>query len=577
MTEIEQLITDNIGAWTTATKPKASAGKGSGTSIDLYGIRSLRGLILDLGVRGLLVPQDDTEEGIEKFLQARAATVQSGSRAASKKVDTDETLIREMNLRELPNGWEWCRLRDICDYIQRGKSPKYAEAGKVRVVSQKCVQSAGFDEAPARFITDASLEKYTEERFLRNNDLLWNSTGTGTVGRVVRLNGIEDGKFVADSHVTVVRTSLPDAVYLTYYISSSAIQGRMDPSHIDPLVSGSTNQVELNKSVVESFLVPLPPLSEQKRIIDRVDELMLLCDQLEAQQADSIEAHKRLVTTLLDALTKATEQEGFDSAWTRVADHFDVLFTTEWSVDQLSKAILRLAVVGKLTRQSLKEESAEEYLRRIREYKKQLVDSGAVRKSTATPADDSGADLPKLPMGWIWVRFGELLINRDSERVPLSVDERKTRGGVYDYYGASGVIDSIDDFLFDKPLLLIGEDGANLINRSTPIAFVARGRYWVNNHAHVLDGISEDLLLFVCLYINAINLEPYVTGTAQPKMNQAKMNSILIALPPEQEQRRLVAKVDELMAVCDALKSGIQEAQQTQLLLADAITKRAVA
>ena len=121
------------------------------------------------------------------------------------------------------------------------------------------------------------------------------------------------------------------------------------------------------------------------------------------------------------------------------------------------------------------------------------------------------------------------------------------------------MFDQIDGYLFDKPLLLIGEDGANLINRSTPIAFIARGKYWVNNHAHVLDGISEEFLRFVELYINAIDLKPYVTGTAQPKMNQAKMNSIPVALPPLAEQQRIVAKVDELMTLCDELAAAQRE------------------
>jgi len=128
----------------------------------------------------------------------------------------------------------------------------------------------------------------------------------------------------------------------------------------------------------------------------------------------------------------------------------------------------------------------------------------------------------------------------------LSVNERSRLIKIYDYYGASGVIDKVDRFIFDKPLLLIGEDGANLINRSTPIAFIARGKYWVNNHAHVLDFINEDLMKYVCLYINAISLVDYVTGTAQPKMNQEKMNSIPLALPPLAEQQRIVNAIEEL-------------------------------
>ena len=124
--------------------------------------------------------------------------------------------------------------------------------------------------------------------------------------------------------------------------------------------------------------------------------------------------------------------------------------------------------------------------------------------------------------------------------------EREKLEKRYDYYGASGVIDKVDKYLFDKPLLLIGEDGANLLARTKPIAFMARGQYWVNNHAHVLDGLSEVLLEYIALFINSISLAPYVTGTAQPKMNQAKMNSILIPLPPEEEQARILKRAAEL-------------------------------
>ncbi len=156
-----------------------------------------------------------------------------------------------------------------------------------------------------------------------------------------------------------------------------------------------------------------------------------------------------------------------------------------------------------------------------------------------------------IPESWEWCRFEAALVNRDAERIPVSVADRERRAKIYDYYGASGVIDAIDDYLFDKPLLLIGEDGANLLNRSTPIAFIARGKYWVNNHAHVLDGISEAYLEYVALYINSISLAPYVTGTAQPKMNQQKMGSILIPIPPEMEQLRILERTSLLLPLVD--------------------------
>ena len=146
----------------------------------------------------------------------------------------------------------------------------------------------------------------------------------------------------------------------------------------------------------------------------------------------------------------------------------------------------------------------------------------------------------EIPEGWEWCRFGTIMINRDCERIPLSVSQRQYLDKIYDYYGASGVIDKVDKYLFDGDLLLIGEDGANLINRSTPIAFIASGKYWVNNHAHVLDVCGGLNLKYIALFINAISLADYVTGTAQPKMNQEKMNSILVAVPPKEEQIRIL-------------------------------------
>ena len=160
-----------------------------------------------------------------------------------------------------------------------------------------------------------------------------------------------------------------------------------------------------------------------------------------------------------------------------------------------------------------------------------------------------------VPNGWEWERFGNIMINKDSERVPLSVAQRQQLKKTYDYYGASGVIDKVDKYLFDKDLLLIGEDGANLINRSTPIAFIARGKYWVNNHAHVLDVCSGMALSYVALFINAISLVDYVTGTAQPKMNQEKMNSILLAIPPVKEQHRILEKMSMVDAFVDKYAS----------------------
>ena len=163
----------------------------------------------------------------------------------------------------------------------------------------------------------------------------------------------------------------------------------------------------------------------------------------------------------------------------------------------------------------------------------------------------------EIPESWCWTTIDELLINRDSERVPLSSTIRKKQvNKVYDYYGAAGVIDKVEGYLFNEKLLLIGEDGANLLSRSKDNAFFADGKYWVNNHAHVLDCCYKSILTYVAYLINSISLEPYVTGTAQPKLSQDNLNKIPIALPPIKEQARIVAGIEKWVGFIDEIEAG---------------------
>ena len=180
----------------------------------------------------------------------------------------------------------------------------------------------------------------------------------------------------------------------------------------------------------------------------------------------------------------------------------------------------------------------------------------------------------EIPENWCWCRFGEITINRDSERIPLSVSQRELLKKKYDYYGASGIIDKVDNYLFDKDLLLIGEDGANLLTRSTPIAFIASGKYWVNNHAHVIDCNSNYINLnYIKFFINAISLAKYVTGTAQPKMNQEKMNSIPVALPPLAVQNAIVAKLEQVLPLVDAYENALLQKEELKSALPDKVKK----
>ena len=169
-----------------------------------------------------------------------------------------------------------------------------------------------------------------------------------------------------------------------------------------------------------------------------------------------------------------------------------------------------------------------------------------------------------LPDGWCLTDIGELLINRDGERKPVSsVIRSKQTSKIYDYYGAAGVIDKVDSYLFDERLLLIGEDGANLLSRSKNNAFFAEGRYWVNNHAHVLDATDKNLLDFIAIVINSMKLDDYITGSAQPKLSQDNLNKIPIVLPPLAEQQRIIAEIKKWFTLIDQIEQDKADLQTT--------------
>ena len=161
--------------------------------------------------------------------------------------------------------------------------------------------------------------------------------------------------------------------------------------------------------------------------------------------------------------------------------------------------------------------------------------------------------------------LNEISENCDNQRKPVTSGNRIA--GEYPYYGASGIVDYVDDYLFEGDYLLISEDGANLLVRNTPIAFSISGRNWVNNHAHVLHFDTYETRKYVEIYLNSIDLSPYITGGAQPKLNQKNLNKIPIPLPAPAEQAHIVSILDRFDALCNDLTSGLPaeiEARQKQ-------------
>ena len=173
-------------------------------------------------------------------------------------------------MSELPKGWAEASIEEVADYVSRGRSPKYASRSNLPVINQRCIRWEGIDEQHLKFVAPSTWDLWSDERYVRINDILWNSTGTGTIGRAALFAGLARYRSaVVDSHVTIVRSNLNiDASYLFYFIKSPNIQGK-----IENMQSGSTNQVELNRNEITAIVVPIAPLPEQKRIVASIDRL----------------------------------------------------------------------------------------------------------------------------------------------------------------------------------------------------------------------------------------------------------------------------------------------------------------
>ena len=361
-----------------------------------------------------------------------------------------------------PLTWQWTRLGTIASYIQRGKSPKYAVADGSPVVSQKCVQWNGIDISVAKQITLDSLKNYDCIRFLRDGDLLWNSTGTGTIGRVIRLIYPPD-KLVCDGHVTVVRCLEVDSEYIRTWLRTDHVYGV-----IEEHAAGATNQVELTARMANEQLVPLPPLAEQHRIVVKLDELMALCDRLEESRSKREDTRDRL-TKASYARVGATDTDDttFRSYAHFAADVLPALTARADQVGHLRQTILNLAVRGRLVEQDPADEPASELLKQI-EVERAETPKAKKSKSYPLKAGAYDGDLFDLPTGW--------------ECVPLARISDVTMGQSPpgDTYNKSG-------------------DGVPLINGPVEFTPGPFGRTIVNQYTTAPTNFCEEGDLLICV------------------------------------------------------------------------------
>lgn len=579
----EQLITEHIDIWTSAILAKSTSGRGSSKKYELYGITKLRELILELAVRGKLVPQDANDEPasvlLEKIAAEKAQLVKDG------KIKKGKSLSRikdEEKPFDLPRGWEWSKLGSITSY----GNPFKAEADTVQFDTW-ILELEDIEKGTSRLLQKIM---FSERQFKSTKNVF--NKGDVLYGK---LRPYLDKVIVADESGVCTTEIIPITChedllpyYLRYFLKS--------PNFIK-YANGSTHGMSLPRLGTDkavNSIVSLPPVLEQYRIVAKVDELMLLCDQLEQQTEASIDAHATLVEVLLATLTNSVDADELAQNWARISEHFDSLFTTKQSIEALKQTILQLAVMGKLVPQNPEDEPASVLLEKIAREKEQLIKEKKIKPRKALPPIEDEEKLFDLPLSWEWGRLDDICDGITSGSTPPKssfIDETgipylkvyNIRNQKIDFeYQPQFIEEGYHSSSLKRSQLCPGDVIMNIVGPPLGKIAIIPDTYpqWNCNQAIVMfRPFISDLNKFIYTYlVSGMFLDKIaLIGTAgQDNISVTKSRSILLPIPPLAEQHRIIAKVDELMAICDQLKVKLQQSQQTQVQLTDALVDRAL-
>ena len=452
---------------------------------------------------------------------------------------------------EIPSSWSWARLLNVSIYIQRGKSPKYSPIKKYPVIAQKCNQWAGFSIDKAQFIEPESLSKYAIERILQDEDLMWNSTGLGTLGRMAvyyaKLNPYELA--VADSHVTVIRLFKPfmSPLFFYFYFANPTVQ-----SVIEDKSDGSTKQKELSTTTICNYLVPIPPRNEQKRIISKVTSLLPVIEKYGTQQEK------------LDKLNRTINE-------------------------QIKKSVLQEAIQGKLVPQIASEGTAQELLEQIKEEKLKLVKEGKVKKSALNDSvifrgDDNkyyelidnspvciDEFLPfQIPETWTWCKvkdLSEIQTGASFKKEQANANKkgiRIVRGGNIlpnKYIFKNDDVFVSEEFVSANTILkknCIITPAVTSLENIGKMAVIEKDYNNVSAGGFVfiispyIQDFNHSLLLAYFLQspflIEAMRGITKKSGAAFYNLGKERLKELYLPLPPMAEQSRIVGKINEILS-----------------------------
>jgi type I restriction enzyme S subunit len=570
---VESIITENLDIWTSAIKIKSASGRGSSSKLELYGIKKLRELILELAVTGKLLKANPNElskkAAIEEYEIAKALKLEminSGRASKTRGVSENEGGVIHSGYNE---SWETCLLDDIA-WPQAGfafKSNSFNEDGVGLPIIR--IRDVGNDFSGTFYDGD-----YRDEFLVSKGDILVSMDGEFRVRRWKNSNALLNQRV---SRIHFVESVDNKFFEWALQIALRSLQGAKSYTTVDHL---STKQIGSSK-------LPFPPISEQKEIVNRVDELMSLCDQLESQTETSIEAHQTLVKSLLETLANAKDADELNESWQRISAHFDVLFTTEESIDQLKQTILQLAVMGKLVKQDPNDEPASKLLERIAAEKEQLIKDKKIKRQKSLPALKE-SELPfALPTGWEWARVWDVAHtitsgSRDWAKYysdhgaifvtmgNLSRNSYKLRLENIRYVTPPETGEGTRTKLEENDLLIsITGDVGNL--GLIPPEF---GEAYINQHTAMLRLMPECQNRFFAELMRSPLAKYQFDAPQRGIKNSFRLGDVgemYIPIPPISEQIKIVEKIDHMMMVCDSMIDKLKELQITKQKITDSI------
>lgn len=542
-------------------------------------VARLRRFLLDLAVRGKLVSQDELE-GSALTLLGQIATV-TGKQA---------TIRNEREQFVLPHSWQWSSLGQITTKTGSGSTPR---GGKevYKPTGIPFLRSQNVHDDGLRLDDVVRIDAATHERMRSTavipGDLLLNITG-GSIGRCCRV-AAESIVANISQHVAIIRMAVPDmGPYAHVVVRSPYFQTFV----IDEQTGAGRGGLPKNR--MDRILVPIPPLAEQRRIVAKVAELMALCDQLEAARRKREATRDRLAAASLARLN-APDPKNFQTDTGFALRVLPLLSVRSDQIKQVRQTILNLAARGMLLAQDRSEEPASVLLKRVSEEREQLINKRQVRRETPLAQINETETPFALPAGWVWARIGDAVLSTQygtSQKAHSSESGVAvlTMGNIQDGLVLSKNEKRIPKSSEELPALYLNRQDL-LFNRTNSAELVGKtgiflGDSLTTTFASYLICIRPSSEWtsprFINIAMNApqfrsTQIAPLIKQqTGQANVNGTSLKNMLIPLPPLPEQHRIVAKVDELMAVCDQLEARLTSSAEARRRLLDALLHEAL-